>query len=103
MPETTTLGALVEQHFAGKLVVANIGDMKIVITNDPDFEAARFSVTAVASRSTNPLLGNDAHALEVVKLVPSRPCSIGWSANTFWRPSSVTGGSRAPPRRPDFP
>jgi hypothetical protein len=70
MPNTTTLGELIKDKFGGTLAATSIGDMRIVITNDPDYSAKTWTVTATgASKSyAYPLLGNDALALTDISL-----------------------------------
>ena len=70
MAQTTTLGKLIKDKFGGTLAVTSIGDIKIVITNDPDYKAKTWTVTATgASKSyAYPLFGNDALSLKDISV-----------------------------------
>lgn len=65
MPTSTTLARLIKQHFGGTLAAGTIGDIEIVVTNDPDYEAKRWTITATGAskRYQYPLFGNDALSL----------------------------------------
>lgn len=70
MATQTTLGNLIDQHFRGTLCVTSIGDMKIVITNEPDFDARTFTVDAVgiSKKYGYPLFGSGAFTLTDIEL-----------------------------------
>lgn len=82
MATRTTLGALVDDYFRKTLLVTSIGDMKIAITNDPDFDAKSFKVTAAGTRRdyAYPLFGNKALALKDIGITlayngPGKPAT----------------------------
>ena len=70
MPQPTTLEDLIKEKFGGTLAVTSIGDLRIVITNDPDYSATKWTVTATgASRDyAYPLFGNDALTLADISI-----------------------------------
>ncbi|WP_299677424.1 hypothetical protein [uncultured Roseobacter sp.] len=65
MGQSTTLGQLIKDRFGGTLVATSVGDMSIIITNDPDYDAKTWTVTATGAPKSYPymLFGNEALSL----------------------------------------
>lgn len=65
-----TIAELVEAHFDNALNIETVGDIRIRVTNEPDYSAASFTVQAEGTRkSGEPLFNSKDFTLEYIQLV----------------------------------